>query len=216
MKRENTKGRFQEYFSFIGKESVNYIKDYLKTIDSKLGLEHLLFGSFGHEDKPVAPGILTHIFGRIVIKLRSKGVMNFETMEKSLKVETRNHRPLRDTVTRSTIRLYNLRKFFRKHAGMAGQDFVNFWMGHTAALGVDLHYFSRDVEHHRKIYAEKAMPYLRLESSTPSQTEKQIEDLRKENVGLRQQLDAIQRKTTALEELLERVQKLEQKLEDKQ
>ena len=65
------------------------------------------------------------------------------------------------TITRSEIHLYCLHKWFRKGAGLVGQDFANFWIGHTSALGVDLHYVSRDVEHHREIYPEKAMlPYV--------------------------------------------------------
>lgn len=196
---ELAKGKYQAHFTFIGSEAVTYLKNYLKT-RPQLKRDSVLFSQHGKE-KPLNKKNTSNYFHHAALQLREKGIMDFNQKKRG--------KP-------SEIRLYNLRKWFRKHAGMAGQDFVNFWMGHTRALGVDLHYFSRDVEHHRKIYAEKAMPHLRLESSTPSQTEKQIEKLRKENVGLRQQLDEIQRKTTALEELLERVKKLEQKLEDKQ
>jgi predicted transcriptional regulator len=74
-------------------------------------------------------------------------------------------------------------------------------MGHTSSLGVDLHYFSRDVEHHRKQYAEKAMPFLRLETATPSETEKQIEELHKENVMLKDELTKLQGMASSTEKV---------------
>ncbi len=73
------------------------------------------------------------------------------------------------------VRLYSLRKFFRKCAGHAGQDYVKFWMGHSLG-GVDSAYFSRDPEHHRKIYQEKAAPHLYIEHALESE----LEDLRAE------------------------------------
>jgi hypothetical protein len=108
---------------------------------------------------------------------------------------------LRSHISRGELRLYSLRKFFRKYAAQAGPDFVNFWMGHTSSLGVDLHYFSRDVEHHRKQYAEKAMPFLRLETATPSETEQQIEELRGENAVLKGQVDKLQRTAPSTDDL---------------
>lgn len=165
-------------------EAVNNVKDYLKTRES-VKPEDYVFAKFGREDQPVAPSVLTHIFNRIVLKLRKKGVLTFETSTKKLQITTRDHKRLREHITRSEVRLYCLRKFFRKHAGLAGADFVNFWMGHTRALGVDLHYFSKNAEHHRTIYRGKAMPHLQLETSTPSEIDvviqrqtEEIEELR--------------------------------------
>jgi len=54
----------------------------------------------------------------------------------------------------------------------AGNELVEFWMGHTG--GVERHYLSKDIEWHRKQYTEKAMPHLRLESATPSETDKSL------------------------------------------
>jgi len=179
VRKENTKGKYSEYFSFIGEESVSYLKDYLKIKSKVLTDEDYLFTKFGkeYEEKPLNPGILTHIFERIVKRLRDREVLSFKTSTKQMNVETKTHKPLRNHISRSDIRLYNLRKYFRKHAGQAGPDYVNYWMGHTSILGVDLHYFSKDVELHRKIYREKAMPHLRLETATASESEMAISEL---------------------------------------
>jgi hypothetical protein len=115
------------------------------------------------------------------------------------------------------IRLYNLRKFFRKMANQAGFENVEYWMGHTGP-GVDSSYRPRDPEFYRKIYAEKAAPFLRLETATPSETEKQIEELRQENVVLKDQLTQSmmklndqEKKLTDLERSREDLEKLLQR-----
>jgi integrase len=184
VRSENTKGKFSEYFSFVGAESVANLKDYLRT-RSNLTPDKYLFTAFGSEEKAVQPGVLTHIFRRLVEKLRSAKVLDYKTNTKALRIENKDHTLLRGSVSRGELRLYNLRKFFRKFAGQAGADYVNFWMGHSN--GVDDHYFSRDVEMHRKVYAEKAMPFLRLETKTPSESERQIEDLRKQILELNEE-----------------------------
>jgi len=83
------------------------------------------------------------------------------------------------------LRLYCLRKYFKKMATPAGEEFVKFWMGHT--LGVEHHYISRDPEFHRKIYEEKAMPNLQVYEPSPidltsllREQAKQIEDLQRD------------------------------------
>ena len=187
VRRENTKGKFQEYFSFIGRESVDYIKDYLKT-RGKVDAESYLFTASGHEDKPLRADVETHLFRRILEKLSRRNVVSYVSKRKDMKVETKGKKLLRDHITRNELRLYCLRKYFRNVAGGAGNDFVNFWMGHMSSLGVDLHYFSRDVELHRKQYTEKAMPHLRLETATPSETEKQIGKLASENKALQERI----------------------------
>lgn len=208
VRQENTKGKFQEYFSFMGNEAVSNLKDYLKTRNKSLTADDYVFTMFGetHEETPVSPGVLTHIFRRIIERLKNHDVLDFKVNRKEMAVETSDHRPLRSHISRSELRLYNLRKFFRKYAAQAGPDYVNFWMGHTSSLGVDLHYFSRDVELHRNQYAEKAMPFLRLETATPSESEKQIEELRKENAMLKDKFEN-------LEKLLQRALPLIEQLE---
>ncbi len=102
----------------------------------------------------------------------------------------------------SELRLYSLRKFFRKHAGQAGFENVQFWMGHVVQAGQEEHYRPRDVEFHRKLYAEKAMSFLRLEQPTPTETEKVIEDLRAQ----------LAERNGTVRELQGRIQLTEQKL----
>lgn len=191
VRQSNTKGAFQGYFSFIGHEAVQALKDYLKTRTAELTPESYVFTKFGHEDKPVSASVLSHIFGNIVLKLRKKGVLDFETKTKRIEGSERNK------VSISELRLYGLRKWFRKHAGFAGFDFVNFWMGHS--LGVDEHYFSRDPEHHRKIYKEKAMPHLRLETATPSETDKIVANQTEVIEELKQELQEAQQRIQQLE-----------------
>jgi hypothetical protein len=52
-------------------------------------------------------------------------------------------------------------------------------MGHVVR-GSDANYKPQDPEFYRKLYEEKAMPFLRLESATPTETEKTIVELRKQ------------------------------------
>jgi len=196
VQKENTKGKFGEYFTFIGKDSVQNMKDYFKT-RTKLSAEDYLFTKMGKEDEPLNAGVETHLFERLAKKLKDKGILDYKISKKDLlqTITTKKKTYERESLTRSEFRLYNLRKFFRKYAGQAGMDFVNFWMGHLNACGVDLHYLSKDVEHHRQVYKEKAMPFLRLQSQTPTETEqtialqqKAIEELKKENQALKLQL----------------------------
>jgi hypothetical protein len=104
---------------------------------------------------------VTHRFRDAVLKLKKKGLVEYSQKAKA--------KP-------GTIRLYSLRKFFRKEAGHAGFEYVQFWMGHIVEQGQEEHYRPTDVEHHRQLYSEKAMPHLRLEEATPSETDKLIEE----------------------------------------
>lgn len=197
-----TKGGYQEYFTFASIESVTYLKEYFRTRQQPLTQDSYVFAMYDDESKPVRPGVFSHLFRRIVLKLRGQNILKFTDTRKKLKVKDKDHKVIRNIVTRNELRLYNLRKFFRKYAGQAGPDYVNFWMGHTAALGVDLHYFSRDIEYHRKQYQENAMPNLRLESRRPTETEKEIETLRTENKELKTRLSEIESKIKETDEQL--------------
>jgi len=44
------------------------------------------------------------------------------------------------------------------------------------------------VEHHRKIYAEKVAPFVRIETPTPLEIEKQVDELRQELKRLKEEL----------------------------
>ena len=149
------KGEYRSYFTFMGEESVKYLKAYLAT-RSGIDPEDYLFASHG-TDKRANPKSFSRIFARAIQKLKEKGIMEFERGPEG--------KP-------SEVRLYNLRKFFRKYANQAGFENVQFWMGHIVKEGQEEHYRPKDVEYYRQLYAEKAMPFLRLETATPSETDK--------------------------------------------
>jgi len=199
---EDTKGKFHSYFTFIGEESVRLLKDYLNT-RRNLTPENYLFVNQGSEH-PMIHNTLSSMFRKAVRLLKDKGVMTYE--------QKKANRP-------AEVRLYNLRKWFRKMAIQAGFENVEFWMGHTGP-GVDEAYRPKDPEFYRQIYAEKAMPFLRLETSTPTETEKTIEkqaaeikelkealalipqDVKKENEDLKQRISQTEQKLADLENLL--------------
>jgi len=92
-----------------------------------------------------------------------------------------------------------LRKWFRNQAAQAGVEYVNFWMGHKANYKApeipesDAHYFSREqVEFHRRLYADKAAPYLRLDAQTPGEMELTIKELRSKVKDLEGKLEMLQ------------------------
>lgn len=154
------KGKYHEYFTFISEDAVRFLKDYLNTRHN-LTKESLLFMNEG-DKKPMIYNTASSMFRKTVRLLRDKGAMNYEQKKKDRPAE---------------IRLYSLRKWFRKMANQAGFENVEFWMGHTGP-GVDENYRPKDPEFYRAIYIEKAAPCLRLETATPNETEKTIEELR--------------------------------------
>ena len=191
---EIAKGEFGAYFSFMGEESVKYLKAYL-AIRPGIDPEDYLFTAHGL-DKKASPKSLTRIFARTIDKLKKKGVMDFK--------DRQYRKP-------SEVRLYNLRKYFRNQARQAGVEYVNFWMGHRTNYKAphipasDEHYFSReDIEFQRQLYAEKAMPFLRLETATPSEMEKTITDLRGKVAELNEKLE----KREALSPLLQDIERM--------
>lgn len=203
---EIAKGEFGAYFTFMGEESVRYLTAYLAT-RANTEPEHYLFTSYG-VDKKANSKSMSKTFVKAIETLKKKGLMDFEQKEKG--------KP-------RTVRLYNLRKFFRKYASQAGIEYVNFWMGHKTNYKAphipssDAHYFSReDVETQRQLYGEKAMPFLRIETATPSETEQTIrqleqtmEKLRQENLELTQKLNSHMLSNNQVQELLRRIEKLE-------
>lgn len=167
---ELSKGEFGAYFSFIGEEAIDRLKAYLAT-RPRLDPEDFLFVNHG-SDKHLNRKSVTNIFSDTVQKLRGKGLLKFK--------DNRPGKP-------RELRLYCLRKWFRNQAAQAGVEYVNFWMGHKANYKAphipksDEHYFSReDVEFQRGVYREKAMPFLRLDEPTPTETERTITELRKD------------------------------------
>lgn len=192
---ELTKGKYHDYFSFMGLESVKYLKAYLNT-RGPLRHGEYVFTSYG-TDKKVNTRSISNIFTITIEKLKAQGLMQFE--------QKKEGKP-------RTLHLYCLRKFFRKYASQAGNDYVQYWMGHT--LGVDDHYFSRDVELHRKEYAEKAMPYLTLETETPGEMKTIIEQQSMELERLKKETEELRAQAVENVELKRRIQRTEKKLGD--
>jgi integrase len=198
IRQEATKGKYKPYFTFVGQETITYIEDYFKREKrDELTPEDYLFTKDDGKTKTDSD-LISHIFRRTVEKLKGQKVLNFENKKER-------------KANRNEIRLYNLRKYFRNHAGQAGTDYVNFWMGHS--LGIDEHYFSQtDITSHRKQYLEKAMPNLRIETKTPDQNEQTISDLQnkitereKENRELKNQIDNQQIQINKIADLLKRL-----------
>jgi len=201
---EVTKGQYHGYITFVGEDAVRHLKAYFNT---RRGLtkESFLFVNQGSEE-PMIYNTVSSLFRKAVRMLREKGVMDYE--------QKKADRP-------AEIRLYNLRKWFRKQAIHAGFENVEFWMGHTGP-GVDEAYRPKDPEFYRQMYAEQAMPFLRLEEPTPTVTEKQIQEQSRQIEALRQELDGYKQreaemaqKTENLESLLRRVEELEKKITQK-
>ena len=177
--RELAKGKYRAYFTFIGEEAINHLVDYLKT-RSNITRESYLFTQ-RKSDKPIEYSNESHRFRDAALQLREKGTLSFEQKQIG--------KP-------SELRLYNLRKYFRKYANQAGFEFVQFWMGHIVTQGQEESYRPQDVEFHRQLYAEKAMPFLRLETATPSETDKviqsqaqEIEKLKAERIDLKSRIE---------------------------
>lgn len=168
---ELAKGGYHEYFTFIGEDAIRLLKDYLNT-RRNLTMESFVFVNQGSVE-PMIYNTASSMFRKAVRLLRDKGIMNYEQKKKDRPAE---------------IRLYSLRKYFRKMAIQAGFENVEFWMGHTGP-GVDSAYRPTDPEFYRKIYIEKAAPFLRLETSTPSETEKAIEAQAAQITELKAQLE---------------------------
>lgn len=171
---EITKGQYHGYITFIGEDAVRYLKAYLNT-RRILTKDSYLFVNYGTENRMIF-NTVSSLFRKAVRILKEKGVMDYDQKQKDRPAE---------------IRLYNLRKFFRKMAHQAGFENVDYWMGHTGP-GVDSSYRPRDPEFYRQIYAEKAAPFLRLETSTPSETEKAIETQAAQITELKAQLETIE------------------------
>lgn len=187
--QSKSKGEFKPYFTFCGPEAVKYIKSYLNT-RTELNPKSYLFTKFGHEDEPLSRSVLSVTFKKTVEQLKAKGILDFEI---------RKGKP-------SEIHLYNLRKFFRKYAGNAGLDFVHYWLGHVLK-NQDEHYFSQNVEHHRKRYKEKAMPHLRIIEPTPTESEKRIKEQQKRIEKQQKQIDELRTKIGQLGDAYQSYQK---------
>ncbi len=193
--KEIAKGKFGSYVTFIGLDAVKYLKQYLATRTNPTP-ESLLFCAHDNPNKPVNVKDMSRAFRLAARKLEKSGALDFEIRE---------GKP-------SELRLYNLRKFFRKYANQMGFENVNYLMGHTVR-GSDANYKPQDPEFYRELYAEKAMPFLRLEAPTPTETSAIINTLKKQHETEMGSLKReIQKRDEQIQALNERFNKYERYL----
>jgi len=187
IRQEITKGKYSEYFTFTAEESIQYIKEYLKRQRKQpLTPEEYLF-TMQNGKTPVKPDVINHTFARTIKKLRKENIINFKTDTETVNNKIR---------TNNKIKLYNLRKYFRNN-NHADWDYKNFWMGHISKLGVDKHYIDtsttpKNIEKHKQIYKEKAMPHLKIETTTPDEIVQTATKLETENKELKNRLEKIE------------------------
>ena len=172
--QELAKGKYGSYVTFIGPGAAKYLKLYFATREN-LTPDSLLFCAHDNPKKPVNTKDMSRAFRLAARKLEKSGAIEYKIRE---------GKP-------SELRLYNLRKFFRKYANQVGFENVNYLMGHTVR-GSDANYKPQDPEFYRELYAEKAMPFLRLETSSPLETEKAITTLEQENRELKNQIKRLE------------------------
>ena len=160
--REIEKGKFGEgHPTFIAEEAIKYTKQYLST-RTKLKPENLLFTT--QHEKQISTKNISRTFRKKAEELQNTGEIDYKI---------RKGKP-------SELRLYNLRKFFRKFANQMGFEHVNYLMNHTTK-GSDHNYTPENPEWYRELYREKAMPFLTLETPTPTETKKIVETLQKQH-----------------------------------
>lgn len=73
----------------------------------------------------------------------------------------------------------------------------------SSVRGSAANYKPQDPEFCRKLYKEKAMPFLRLESATPTETEKTIVELKKQIGERDEEIDAMKEGMRILQPLIE-------------
>lgn len=148
---EIEKGKFGSHPTFIDKEARNHLRTYL-AMQTDLRPDSLLFSTHGKPDIPLNIKNLSRAFQTQARRLRKAGELDYETKKKG--------KP-------SQLRLYTLRKFFKRKAKDMGDEDTNWIMGHTI-VGSNGNYAPKDPEYYRKRYEEKALPYLTLESPSLS------------------------------------------------
>jgi site-specific recombinase XerD len=193
---QNTKGQTHSYFTFIGPEAVEYLRAYLST-RANTSKEDYVFCAEGLTAPASATG-MSNLFRRAIRKLREKKLIDYEL---------RYDKP-------SELRLYNLRKYFSFNASAMGTENKEFILGHMQ--GVRDHYLSQDVEHYRQLYADKALPNLRLATATALEYEKEAKAKDQEIATLRSEVselrDLVKEQTEAMRQLNERMKQQEQKM----
>jgi len=147
----------ERFPTFIGQEAINYLKQYLATRPDKLTPESLLFTNHNNPNKEINTKDVSRTFRLVTQELKK---------ERKITYEIRKRKP-------SELRLYSLIKFYRKNA-------KNYLME------LDNNHTPKDDEFYRKLYEEKAMPFLEVE--TPIE----IQQLKNENKELKNRLTRIE------------------------
>ena len=129
--KEIAKGKYGSYVSFVGSDAIKYLKRYLAT-RKDLTAESLLFCSHFDSKQIINTKDVSRVFKLSAQKLEKSG---------ALKYEIRKGKP-------SELRLYNLRKFFKKYANQMGEEEVNYLMGHSVG-GSNAIYRRQDHEYYR-------------------------------------------------------------------
>jgi len=182
--KEIAKGKYGSHVTFLGPDALKYLKQYLTT-RTNLTPNDFVFCSYGDLTKPVNSKNVSRSFRLAARKLEKSGAINYEV---------RTGKP-------SELRFYTLRKFFRKYANQMGFEHVNYMMGHTTG-GSDSNYTPKDPEWYRDLYKEKAMPFLRLETATPTETEKTIAELKKQLEERDKEMNTMKKRITKLEPII--------------
>lgn len=188
--KEIAKGKYGAYVAFIASDAIKYLKQYLAT-RINLTPESLLFCSHDDPEKPVNVKDMSRAFRLAARKLEESGAIDFEV---------RQGKP-------SELRFYSLRKWFSKQANQMGYENRNYLMGHMVK-GSDANYKPQDPEFYRQLYAEKAMPFLRLESGSPLETEKTIADLQTQLKAKAEAIEKLKQRLDSLEPFITSVETL--------
>jgi len=194
--KEITKGEYCDHITFIGPDAVKALQDYFNERGKPQDSE-TIFRESERAKKAGTEGLQTNKFS-----------MRFKYHVESLGL-IQDRRPKGQP---QQLRLYCLRKYFRKMAAPAGPDFVNFWMGHT--LGVDDHYFSKDPEFQRKQYEEKAMPNLQIYEPSPLEYTGELRELRAKLDQRDLEVQKLKAKLDGVENTGKRLESLEKELEE--
>jgi len=168
---EIVKDRIAHRFSFIGEDGFNLLKEYLSTRDIKDD-DYIFAKRRSKADNPcVLPESFSVLFAKVLRKLKFRDI------------ETEYHKPKR-------LRLYCLRKYFRKNMRCPDTNFRRFWMCHT--FGADEYYISRNVEEHRKQYS-KGYKHLRIYEHNEQPTSETMWLLAKELDETKEKLSKFER-----------------------
>jgi len=186
--QEKEKGKFGSHPTFIGNEATKYLKLYLAT-RTNLTPNSLLFTAH-NKNTPSNTKNISRAFQHTAQKLQKTGILNYEV---------RKAKP-------SEIRLYTLRKFFKRKCKDMGDEDTNYLMGHTI-VGSNKNYAPKNDEYYRKRYEEKALPDLKIESPIP----KEIDELQKQH---KQEIETIKNQyQNENEELKTKLKTMEKQIE---